>query len=50
MNIQSIVLLALVVAAFASVLYHFIRKQSGGGGGCGCGSCNCGCDHCANKR
>ncbi len=46
MNAQSLVLLAIVVAAFAVALYKFVRKQRHSGG---CGSCNCDCGHCHGK-
>ncbi|MCD8304881.1 MAG: FeoB-associated Cys-rich membrane protein [Prevotellaceae bacterium] len=42
MNIQSYVLLAVAVAAFAFALWRFVRKNGRGG----CGSCRRGCDCC----
>ncbi len=43
MNVQSIILLAVVVAAFGFAVYRFVRKQRRSGG---CDSCNCNCDNC----
>lgn len=43
MNIQSILLLSLVVIAFAVVGYRYVRRQRRNPG---CDSCNCDCDHC----
>ncbi|MCD7722047.1 MAG: FeoB-associated Cys-rich membrane protein [Prevotellaceae bacterium] len=45
MNIQSYVLLAVAVAAFAFALWRFVRKNGRGG----CGSCRCGCRHCDRR-
>ena len=41
MNIQSIILLAVVLAAFLLVGYRYVRRQRRNPG---CGSCNCGCN------
>ncbi|MBP1531115.1 MAG: FeoB-associated Cys-rich membrane protein [Bacteroidaceae bacterium] len=40
MNIQSILLLAIVVAAFLIVGYRYVKRQKNSRG---CGGCNCGC-------
>ena len=40
MNIQSIILLGIIIAVAAIVGYRYIRRQKRTGG---CGSCNCGC-------
>ncbi len=45
MNVQSFILLAIVVVAFVFALYRFISKQRRGGSCGGC-SCNCNCDNC----
>lgn len=44
MNLQSIILLTIVLGAFAIVGYRYIRRQKKSGG---CGSCNCDCSDCS---
>ena len=43
MNIQSYILLALVLAVFCLVGYRYLKRQKKSRG---CGSCNCGCEGC----
>ncbi|MCR4920279.1 MAG: hypothetical protein K5945_01030 [Bacteroidaceae bacterium] len=44
MNLQSLLLLALIVVVAGLVLIHYVKSQKRTGG---CGSCRCGsCPHC----
>ncbi|MBP5514669.1 MAG: FeoB-associated Cys-rich membrane protein [Bacteroidaceae bacterium] len=43
MNVQSIILLIIIMAVFLLVGYRYVRRQKRSRG---CGSCNCGCDGC----
>lgn len=48
MNLQSILLLSVILVVFCIVGYRYIRRQRKSGG---CGSCNnCACDDCPDKK